>query len=111
MYAELENEYGVNGVRGKYGKIIKEYFGKHVFIWTSVYEDIMELVYNMGVSGEIKSVSYSMVEEKLKTQHSDIDFSVFKKVIKELIRRYITKLEGLSPDEDIPRPDWPNPPT
>jgi len=110
IFAELEKEYGVNDVKGKYGKIIKEYFGKHVSIWASVYEDVMELVYNMAVNKEIQSVSYAMVEEQLTRQHSDIDFSVFKKVIKEIIRHYVTKL-GLSSDEDIPRPDWPNPPT
>jgi hypothetical protein len=111
IFAELEMKYGVNDVKSKYGKIIKEYFGKHISIWSSVYEDIMELVYNMALNKEIQTVSYAMVEEQLTTQHSEIDFSVFKKVIKEIIRKYITQLENLSSDEDIPRPDWPNPPT
>jgi len=111
IFAEIETKYGVNDVKSKYGKIIKEYFGKYVSIWTSVHEDIMELVYNMALNKEIQSVSYAMVEEQLTNKHSDIEFSVFKKVIKEIIRRYVTKLESLSSDEDIPRPDWPNPPT
>ena len=111
IFAELETKYGVNDVKSKYGKIIKEYFGKHVSIWTSVYEDIMELVYNMALNKEIETFTYAMVEEQLTTQHSEIDFSVFKKVIKEIIRQYVTKLENLTSDEDIPRPDWPNPPT
>jgi hypothetical protein len=106
IFAELEAKYGVNDVKGKYGKIIKDYFGKYISIWTSVYEDIMELVYNMALSKEIQTVSYAIVEERLTRQHSDIEFSVFKKVIKELIRRYLTKLD-LSTDEEIPRPDWP----
>ena len=110
IFAEIENNYGVNDVKGKYGKIIKEYFGKHLSIWTSVYEDVMELVYNMAVTKQIQTVSYAMVEEKLTSQHSDIDFSVFKKVIKEIIRRYLTNLEGLSSNEEIPRPDWPKSP-
>lgn len=107
IFAELETNYGINDVKGKYGKIIKEYFGKHISIWNSIYDDVMEVVYNMALNKEIQYVSYAMVEEQLTAQHSDIDFSVFKKVIKEIIRRYITKL-GLSSNEDIPRPDWPN---
>jgi hypothetical protein len=110
IFTEIETEYGVNDVRSKYGKIIKEYFGKYVSIWTSVYDDIMELVYNMAVTKQIQTVSYAMIEEKLTSQHSDIEFSVFKKVIKEIVRRYQTKLEGLSSDEDIPIPDWPKSP-
>jgi hypothetical protein len=110
IFAEIETEYGVNDVRSKYGKIIKEYFGKYVSIWTSVYDDIMELVYNMALNKEINAVTYNTVKDKLTSQHSEIEFSVFKKVIKEIVRRYQTKLEGLSSDEEIPRPDWPKSP-
>ena len=109
IFAKIETEYGVNDVKGKYGKVIKEYFGKYVPIWVSVYEDIMDVVYNLAVNQEIKTVSYNIIVEKLSSKNSEVDFSVFKKVLKEIIRRYVTKLDSLS-EEDIPRPDWPKSP-
>jgi hypothetical protein len=106
IFAKIEREYGVTDVKGKYGKIIKEYFSKYVPIWVSVYEDVMDVVYNLAVTKEIKTVSYNIIVEKLSSKHSEVDFSVFKKVLKEIVRRYVTKLDSLS-EEDIPRPDWP----
>ena len=51
-----------------------------------------------------------IVADKLSSKNSEVDFSVFKKVIKEIIRRYVTKLDASSEDEDVPRPDWPKSP-
>jgi hypothetical protein len=110
IFTEIETEYGVTDVKSKYGKIIKEYFGKYIPIWMSVYEDIMDVVYNIAVDKEMDTVSYNIIAEKLSTKNSEVDFSVFKKVIKEIIRRYVTKLDASSEDEDVPRPDWPKSP-
>lgn len=112
IFTEIETEYGVTDVKGKYGKIIKEYFSKYIPIWISVYEDIMEVVYNIAVNKEIKTVSYNDVVEKLTSKNSEVDFNVFKKVIKEIIRRYVKKLDTspMEEEEEIPRPDWPKSP-
>jgi hypothetical protein len=110
IFTEIETEYNVMDVKSKYGKVIKEYFSKYIPIWISVYQDIMDVIYNFSVDKEIRTVSYNILAEKLSTKNSEIDFSVFKKTIKEIIRRYVKKLDDLSEDDDIPRPDWPKSP-
>jgi hypothetical protein len=107
IFLKIETEYGVTDAKGKYGKIIKEYFGKYLPIWVSVYKDIMDVVYNLAVNQEIKTVSYNVIVEKLSSKNSEVDFSIFKRVIKEIIRKYVIKLDASSTEEEIPRPDWP----
>ena len=108
----IEDQYHVTDVRGKYGNVIKEYFQKNVALWVQVYPEIMDLAYVMAQNKTIQDNTVSGFIGELNKTHPDIDFSPFKKVIEAILIRYVKMLNNVSSSENnVPRPDWPSPPS
>lgn len=111
IYELIEDQYHVSDVRGKYGNVIKKYFQSNVALWVQVYPEIMDLAYTMAQNKTIQDTTVSQFMEELNKTHPDVDFSPFKKVIKETLIRYVTLLNSVSlSGESTPRPDWPTQP-
>jgi hypothetical protein len=112
IYEMIEDQYHVTDVRGKYGNVIKEYFQKNVALWVQVYPEIMDLAYVMAQNKTIQDNTVSGFIGELNKTHPDIDFSPFKKVIEAILIRYVKMLNNVSSSGDnVPRPDWPSPPS
>ena len=111
----IGKETRVPDVESKYGEHIQAYFGKHVPIWISEYDHIMDVLHNMAVSGEIKTATYKIIERQLVSQNADVDFRVFKPAIVDTTAKYMAQLgynntgddSNILTGADVPYPEWP----